>query len=289
MPIKPDRFWEQPTDGQVPSGLTKRQISDWEAQIGIALPKVLKPLFQVQNGGAVQYSDIQILPLEKIAPVETDFWTDAEYSRKLIADTSLVFRFAADRRRGDHHYFLNFNAKGRDGEPSVYHLYHDPGELRLFTKTVKAFFDKLIGVTDSPLADWSETERLETVLHQESMEWVVLGNLAVLQKTLLGRLNGNLFWYSMTDSGDTRSVTKVTLPEPLDKSWAMIRPTRPSPKMYGLHLQPCNSDGIVSIESKQRDDGFWKNEIDHGVPHHITVESTSLERLEQLKRTLFGS
>lgn len=61
MPIKPDQFWEQPADGQVSSGLTKRQISDWEAQRGIALPRVLKPLFQVQNGGAVQYSDIQVL------------------------------------------------------------------------------------------------------------------------------------------------------------------------------------------------------------------------------------
>lgn len=48
MPIKPDQFWEQPADGQVSSGLTKWQISDWEAQMGIALPRVLKPLFQVQ-------------------------------------------------------------------------------------------------------------------------------------------------------------------------------------------------------------------------------------------------
>ena len=289
MPIKPERFWEQPTDSQVPSGLTKRQISDWEARMGIALPKVLKPLFQVQNGGAVQYSNLRILQLDQFATLESEFWTDAEYSRKLIPDTSLVFRFAADQSRGDHQYFLNFNAKGRDGEPSVCHLYHDPGELSLVAKSVKMFFDKLIGVTDAPLADWSETEQLNPVLHQESFDWVVLGNLRVLQKTLLGRHNGNLIWYSMTDSGDTRSVNKVTLPEPLDKSWATIRPTRPSPQMYGLHLQPCTSDGIVSIESKQRDDALWKNEIDHGVPHHITVESTSLERLERLKRALFGA
>ncbi|MEI8383316.1 MAG: SMI1/KNR4 family protein [Planctomycetota bacterium] len=145
--------------------------------MGIALPKVLKPLFQVQNGGAVQYSDIRILPLDQVAPAESEFWTDAEYSRKLIPDTSLVFRFAADRRRGDHHFFLNFNANGRDGEASVYHLYHDPGELSLVAKTVKVLFDKLIGVTDSPLADWS---------HHITVEATSLERLEKLQRTLFG-------------------------------------------------------------------------------------------------------
>src|SRR3712207_438488 len=82
---------------------------------------------------------------------------------------ALVFDFACDDG-GEPIYLLNFNASGPRGEPTVHYWWHDPGEVRRESKTVAGFFAALLAVSPTPAVDWSEVDRLDPVLHRETID-----------------------------------------------------------------------------------------------------------------------
>jgi hypothetical protein len=85
------------------------------------------------------------------------------------------------------------------------------------------------------------------------------------------------------------SLTRTTLPLPLDAAWAEVRPYRPGQvATFSLHLQPAESDGIVEVRSETNDDGRWKTSTSHGVPIYVMFESTDRDRLRALRSQLLG-
>src|SRR5438876_924980 len=82
------------------------------------------------------------------------------------------------------------------------------------------------------------------------------------------------------------SPLATTSPEPISTSidgiWPMMR------NVHMLNLEPKDPNGIISAESRQTNDGNWKNQTDHGVPVYVTVESASKDKLQALRETLIG-
>jgi hypothetical protein len=283
MTLDLDRLWD-PDDAERPRpGVSPKEFAAWERRNGVKLPKVLRDALARQDGGLIRYSSVSVLPLHEIKPLGIDFWEDVGYSKKRIPKQNLVFDFAA-AADDEPIYFLNFNANGPRGEPTVHHLYHDPGDVQLTARTVEAFFADLIAVTPKPAVDWSETERLDPVYHRETLV-VRAGRNRSVEEVVLGRLEGVLILYTRTND---ESYGKVILPEPLSKAEASIEEFRPSPgKTYELHLEPRKADGIVSIDSVRMSDGTWKNDTDRGVPVYVGVESRNKDVLKAVRDAVF--
>lgn len=294
MAIDYDKLWAPADDAPAAPGVTAAQLDAWEARHGVKLPKALRKALRVQNGGLIRYSLTTVHSLAEIVPVEADFWEHASYSRKKFPNLKLVFHFANDDDEPP--YFLNYNANGPDGEPTVYHWYHDPGEVCPTAKTVARFLAHLAAVSPTPAVDWSETQRLDEVLFYEKIDTKSdfddveeYDGREVYEEVVLGRLDGQLVHYTHEIDAWKETFTRTVLPEPLSRSDASIDQERPAPgRTYGLHLEPKDGDGIVCTESEQQEDGLWKNGTDHGVPVYITVESRSKDRLKELREKLFG-
>jgi hypothetical protein len=289
MAIDFDRFWENDEYEPKPPGVSEQQLAAWEARQDVRLPHVLRAALGRQNGGLVRYSYVRILPLEEIAAPDEPFWQSLAEVDREAADRKLVFTFAW-HEDGEPRYLINFNGRGRAGEPTVHNCWKERRALGLEAKTLAEFFSGLLAVEAAPAIDWSETTRLDVVLHHEALDLSTTAQGAPpALEIVLGRVGGRLVLYTHSFMAGLQSYTKTTLPEPLNVGRASITKYRPNPtKAYGMDLEPQDSQGIVSVAAEQFADGQWKNSTDRGSPTYMTVGSTSKERLKNLQEALFG-
>jgi hypothetical protein len=278
MAVDPTKIWDDADDEPKQPGVTAADIAEWEDQHGLTLPKLLRELLALQDGGMVQHEPIRVLPLDEMVPPDEEFWNWTVIDESSVRNREWVITFAW----GDDEpqYLLNFNAGGPHGEPTVYSWYHDPGDMALEASSLAEFFGKVTETFPTPAVDWDETTRLDVVLFHERIDFGENGG----DEYILGRQNGVLVLYERDLSGQTLSRTAI--PEPIATS---IEECSPSPcRTYGLNLEPEDPDGILSVESTRMSDGTWKNRTEHGVPVYATVESRSRKALDALRETLVG-
>ncbi len=289
MAIDFDRFWEDDEYEPKPPGVGEQQLAAWETRQDVRLPHALRAALGRQNGGLVRYSNVRILPLEEVVPADENLWQSLAEVDRDVADRQLVFTFAWDED-GEPQYLINFNAHGRAGEPTVHNYRKGRGELGLEAKTLAEFFTGLLAVAAAPALDWSETERLDVVLHREILELQsTLQGAPPTLEVVLGRAGGRLVLYTHSNMAGLDYYTKTALPEPLNPKRASIAKYRPNPtKAFGMDLEPLDSQGIDFAAAQHFADGQWKNTTDKGSPTYMTVGSTSKVRLKVLQETLFG-
>jgi SMI1/KNR4 family protein SUKH-1 len=270
-------------------GVSAAEIQRWEKTQGVSLPQALREALSRQNGGRVRYSEVRVLPLDEIQPAADDLWEYACYNEDEIPDRGLVFEFAQEEAFGGR-YFLNFNAQGPQGEPSVYLYHSDPGDLDRQAKRLMRFFERMLDVSEKPQVDWSETEQPGVkILARETIDVSSVYGPGGTSEQVLVQTNDALILYTRRMSQEEQSLSKLTLPLPLDPNWAQVRTLRPAPiSTHCLHMQPSESDGIVSIDSTRASDGKWKDSTTHGAPIYGYFESTDRNRLMELRKQLFG-
>jgi hypothetical protein len=271
-------------------GVTPEQVAAWEGAHGVRLPDVLRQALSRQDGGYVRDTQFRILPLAEIRCPDEEFWHFASYKEEEVADRRLVLLFAwNDEFSGS--YYLNYNAQGPDGEPSVLVHHHDPGDLDRCAKSVSKFLTRMLDTADTPQVDWSETASLE-ILARETIDLSRLDAAGAAFEQVLGRQGGALVLFTRERTSEGERLTRTTLPEPLENDGAFAgswRPHRSGPvRTYALQLQPRETDGMVAIESKQTKDGRWKNATSRGVPIYVMFESTDRDRIEALRQVLFS-
>ena len=269
------------------SGVDAEAIRNWEAEYQVRLPKVLRTVLRIQDGGFVRNAPLEILPLEEIVPVEDDFWEYTEIEEDEAPDRDLVFVLGDETEIGGT-YLLNFNAKGPAGEPSIYIDVHGESTSRV-AGSLKELLETLLASSPVPSVNWSETETLP-VLARETIDISAIyhGRLASVEQVLVR--DGDLlvlFARERSPRGETLTLTR--LPLPLDSQWARIDAYRPAPVgTYALHLQPEDSASILNLESRMDADGRWKNTTENGAPLYVMFESTRREVLESLRKQLLG-
>ncbi|HVW39008.1 MAG TPA: SMI1/KNR4 family protein [Pirellulales bacterium] len=280
---------EDELEAEAPPGASEQQIAAWEKKHRVKLPELLRKALAIQNGGSVRNTSIDVLPLEQMAPVDEEFWEWAAIEDEDEApDHKLVIVFGEEAVTGAT-LIMNFNARGPQGEPSVYFDYH--GESTdLQNDSLSGFFQAMLASSETPSVDWSEIERLEVVA-RESIR--VAGNYngapASLDQVLV-REGQTLVLFTREQSSEGECLTRTSLPLPLDSLWAEVKPYRPaSIPTFGLHLQPEETHDIIEQQSEKTDDGRWKNSTGHGAPIYVTFESTDRERLEALREQLLGA
>ncbi|MGH7130015.1 MAG: tetratricopeptide repeat protein, partial [Planctomycetaceae bacterium] len=215
------------------------------------------------------------------------FWRFACYEDDDVPDQSLVFVFGWDDDLGGQ-FLLNYNVRGRDGEPGVCEYFDDPGDLSMPSKSVSRFFAKLLTLSETPQVDWSETQRLK-VIARESIDLSPVYGAPAKLENVLGRQRGELVLFTHEQTPEIDILMQTTLPEPLDADAASVEVCRPDPvPTYTLHLEPEDADEVVHLESTRTDDGRWKNTSDRGVPVYVEFESPDIDRLGRLRRELFG-
>ncbi len=267
-------------------GVTTEQISAWERDRGVRLPEVFRQALARQDGGYLRNMPFRILPLAEIATPDDEFWEYACYQEDEVTDRGRVLRFAWNEELGGS-YFLNY-AKGSADDPSVYVHHNDPGDLDQCSGTVTTFFSRLLETAELPSVDWSETDGLE-VIARETIDLSPMHNAPAEFEQILGRQGENLVLYTRDRSPEGETLTRTTLPGPLDRDGAQIQRHRPDPiGTYGLMIQPEDSAGIVEHESKRTPDGKWKNYVSNGAPVYVMFESTDRNRLGELRKTLLG-
>lgn len=279
---------EDELDALAPPGASERQIAIWEKQHRVKLPEVLRKALTVQNGGSVRNTSIDVLPLEQMTPADEEFWEWAAFEDEDEApDHKLVIVFGEESETGAT-LLMNFNARGSQGEPSVYFDYH--GESTdLQNDTLSGFFQAMLASTETPSVDWSETERLEVVA-RESIDLSPIFNRRASLDQVLCREDDAIVLFTHERSPQGETLTRTRLPLPLDASWAEVDSYRPAPcATFSLHLQPEETDDIVEQESETNDEGRWKNSTGRGAPIYVTFESTDRARLEALRKELFGA
>jgi len=296
-----DRFWSKGqgpygdedgspggADATPPPGVTPEAIRGWERRHGVTLPEPIRTALGRRNGGWVRNTEIEILPLEQIEPVDDEFWDYTEIEEDEAPDHRLLFAFGGSGTGGT--YLLNFNANGAGGPPSVSIDYH--GESTHFVSdTIGAFFDEALASSPEPSVDWSEAEGRLPVVARETIDLSAMyDGRPASEDQILARDGEALVLFTRQRSPDGETLTRTTLPPPLVAGVAEVRPYRPAPlATFALHLQPCESEGIVEERSETNDDGRWKNSTAHGVPVYVTFESTDRARLQALRAQLVGT
>jgi SMI1 / KNR4 family (SUKH-1) len=297
-----DKFWDESGEhdddyaayGRDPEppqpGVTANEIQTWEQTHGVALPQALREALVRQNGGVVRYSSVRIQSLANIKPASEEFWTYACYPEDEIPDRRLVFEFADQEERGGQ-YLLNFNARGPRGEPSIYLFFSDPGDLDEDSDSLTSFFADLLDVTEEAQVDWAETERPGvTVLARETIDVSPVFGAGARHEQVLVQDPESLVLYSRLSSKREETLTKLTLPTPLEPNMAAIQPLRPAPiSTHSLHIYPTSNDGIVHVESTRASDGSWKTSTTRGAPVYGYFESTDQTKLRALRAQLLGA
>jgi hypothetical protein len=267
-------------------GLAVGQIRKWETKHGVLLPEFLREALCRQNGGLLRHSDVRVNALEAFKLPDEDFWKYASYRKKLFRDAAKVFFFAEGEC--DRMLLLNFNENGPRGEPTVWSYYSDPGDVVRVSRTVKDFFGHEIAVDAKPKVNWSETEELSPILHQETIE-LPLNRRVVSRRThVLGRLDGRLVHFLREVEAKEERLVRTLIPEPLDPEWASIDATGPTGQRgpFEYQLQPVDSKGMQAVESVLKAGGCWKNAASGGV--WVGVESASESKLQALRAKLLG-
>jgi SMI1 / KNR4 family (SUKH-1) len=263
------------------SAATPEQMAAWEKKYRVKLPKLFREVFRRQNGGMVRDSEVCINALASIKPVEEEDLYEDEFR-----DLRLVFDFAHDGGEGS--YLLDYNRRGRDGEPAVYLAYRDCGEVDKAAGSVDKFFADLLKSEDGPEVDWSEADRL-AVLARERMDLTdhFHGTPSSLDQVLC-RDGRTLVLFVRRIVGQDETVSRIVLPEPLSTDSCSVEPIQPGAKIWQIHLQPRDSEGIVQIEATRTSAGRWKNRTSHGSPIYAWIWSADPNRLRKLRTELLG-
>ncbi len=287
MPIDTKNFWRDAADG---TSVSSAEISAWESQHGVTLPRQIRELLLIRNGGYVSRSDLEILSLADIRPLEEEQrewigWDLADEIEDYNPDR--VFVFCYEHLLGGA-YFLDYNRHGPQHEPLVLEYFSDPGDARFEASSVTEFLEDRLARSTEPLVNWQETEDVQ-VIAQESIDLSRLWGSPARLDQILGLLNGQMVLFQREETRDGLRLSKIVLPQPFDPDWARIAPYRPKPiATHALHLQPHDSDGIIEEESTQEENGLWKNSRGEGAPIYVLFESTDALQLRRLKQQIFS-
>lgn len=285
-----DRFWnvrDGADDEDRDAGATEEAMRDWEREHGVSLPALLREVLSIRDGGTLRDAPVTIRPLDAIRPVGPDFWQHAEYAEE-VDDRSLVFEFA-EHAEVDLGFLLDYNARGRHGEPSVFSYTHGDIVVDLVADDFREFVAAQVETDEHPDVDWDETVDADGVLGREVVETTSWGGAeSTLEQVLLRRGDGLIF-YTRRREADSEILTKTTLPGPIVAQLATIRAYQPPPNAsLALHLQTDQPDGVVYVASSRSGDGGWKNSETHGAPIYIAYESADRGRLEALRAEILG-
>jgi hypothetical protein len=278
-------------DAEVNRGVTADAILAWERQYGVTLPEPIRTVLGLRNGGCVRNCSVEVLPLGAIVPADDDFWDHTDIDEDEVPEHNLMFAFGSENQSGGT-LLMNFNANGPEGAPSVYIDYHGESSS-LVSDTIIEFFEAQLAASPRPSVDWSVTEarRGITIIARETIDLSALyKGKAASEDQVLARVNDALVLFKRQQSPIGTTLTRTTLPLPLEEEAAEIGPHRPAPlPTFVLHLQPADTDGISHEESQTDLDGLWKNSTQEGTPIYVTWESTDRDRLEALRTKLFGN
>jgi hypothetical protein len=268
-------------------GVKDAQLADWERGRGVCFPQVLRQAFAQQDGGFVRETQFRILPLDEIENPEAEFWQWASFEGVDVPDRRFVFQFAEDDVGGN--YLLIYEAGRPEQDPAVFVYHSDPGEVSRCAKSVATFFDRMLKTSDSPSVDWAETAAMH-VIAQETIDLSAMhGGRPAGKEQILGRDGGAIVLFTCERTPGAETYSKTVLREPLLEEAAMLWPGRPAPvSTYGLMLQPRDTESIVAFDSRRTGDGRWKNSASRGTPVCVIFESAERQRLEGLRRDLFG-
>ena len=278
-------------DAEVNRGVTADAILAWERQFGVTLPEPIRTALGLRNGGCVRNTSVEVLPLAAIVPADDDFWDHTDIDEDEVPDHNLMFVFGCENQSGGT-FLMNFNANGPEGAPSVYIDYHGESSS-FFSDTITAFFNAQLAASPEPGVDWSETEarRGVSIIACETIDLSALyKGKAASEDQVLARMNETLVLFKRQQSPGGTTLSRTTLPLPLEEEAAGIRPHRPAPlPTFVLHLQPADADDITHEESQTDEVGLWKNSTQRGTPIYATFESTDRDRLQALRTKLFGN
>jgi hypothetical protein len=287
---RPDPYADEDADeavAEAPPGVTAEEIRAWEEEHGVTLPEPIRAALGRRNGGAVRNTTIEVLPLDRIAPVDDKFWEWTEIDEDEAPNHALMFVFGDETETGAT-FLMNFNARGPAGEPSVY-LDHHGESTYLVSQTIGGLFEAEMAASDEPAVDWSEVEGLNVLARERIDLSPLYDGSPATEEQVLAREGDGLVLFIRQRSPEGQALTRTTLPLPLDAMWAEVRPRRPAPiGTFALHIQPAESDEIVEVRSVTNDDGRWKDTTSRGVPIYVMFESTDRDRLRALRSRLLG-
>lgn len=291
-----DRFWrtgnspyEDETEAKVPRGVTEEEILEWEEGTGVTLPEPLRTALSLRNGGFVRNAPIEILALGEMVPLDDDFWKFTELDLDEAPDHDLVLLFGSETETGAT-LLMNFNAQGPGGAPSVYFDHHGESTY-LVGDTIAGFFEEQLASAAEPSVEWSEAETIPSVIARETIDLSTLyDGRPASEEQVLARGDDALILFTRQRTPDGETLTRTTLPLPLDAGWAQIAPYRPAPiATFALQLQPVENDGMVEEQSAMNEDRRWKNSTSRGVPIYVMFESTDRDRLQALRTQILGN
>ena len=263
-------------------GVTPEQMAGWEKTYRVKLPKLFREVFQRQNGGTVRDSEVCIHSLAGIQPVEEDDLYEDEFR-----DVGLVFEFGHDG--GEGRYLLDYNARGRNGEPAVYLAYPDCGEVEKAAGSVDKFFARLLKSEGGPAVDWAEADRLPVVAREKMDLTNHFHGVPSSVDQVLCRDGRSLVLFIRRVVGDEETISRTVLPEPLSTDWCSVEPLQPDQThIWKIHLQPRDTDGIVQVEATRTSTGRWKNRTSTGAPIYESIWSADRDRLTKLRAVLLG-
>jgi hypothetical protein len=255
----------------------------------VKLPEPICTALLKRNGGFVRGAPIHIAALEEIMPVDDDYWLHTEITDDQAPDHDLLYTFGYETEVGGT-FLMNFNTRGPTNDPSVYLDMHGESTY-LLSDSVRGYFEAALATAGGPSVHWEETESHPDVIARDTIDCSALhdGEPAALEQ-VLARQGEALILYVQERSPGSETLTRTTLPLPLDPDWAQVRPRRRAPvATFGLHLQPAENAGIVYARSERSGDAGWKNSTAEGSPIYAMFESTDRARLESLRTQLLGT
>lgn len=290
-----DRFWMDEggdridvDDDEAGPGATPDELAGWEEAHGVRLPRLLREALAMRNGGRLRDVPLDVLPLDRIGPVDEDFREHAHVEEE-VEDWGLVFAFA-EHAEVDLGFLLDYNANGPDGEPSVATYTHGDIEIEPAADGFAEFIAAHVETDEAPAVDWDETVDAPDVLAREVVEIANWGGGPLRLEQVLVRRGGGLVFYTRRIDSETEELSRTTLPGPIVAGLASINAYRPPPDAtLALHLQSEELDGIVYIASSRSGEGGWRNSETHGAPCYVAFESADRWRLEGLRSTVLGA
>ncbi len=283
---EPDPFWAD--EDEAAPGASAAEIAAWERLHGVTLPGPLRDALARRNGGIARGADVEINRLGEIQPVDAGFWDWAYFEGDEPADRGLVFELG-HHEQYPAQFLIDFNARGREAEPTVHALVNGEGSpVEDVADSLAEFFEKARATDEEPAVAWPERWDALDVVARETLTGATVEDEGWwLVQVLVRRGEALVLWRrEIWLDGEERSRT--LLPAPLDASRADVKPLRPSPNpTFALHLQPADHDGIVYETSKGRGDA-WRNATSRGAPIYVMFESRDRERLEALRALLLG-
>lgn len=284
----PEVFAEDDEPDEPAPGATPEALAAWDAEHGVRLPEPLRTAFQIQDGGDVRNTAIQVHPLAEIVPVDDDFWEWTELDEAEAPDRALVFEWGYANDCGGT-ILMNFNAGGPTGSPSVYYDFHGEQTSHV-AGSIAQFFAEQLASDESPSIRWEEAEAQPDIIARETLTFDYGDAGPATLDQILARVGEGVALFARERTGSGESLTRTVLPLPLRSEMTSIQPLRPAPSAtFSLHLYPSEPEGIRWAESTTDDDGRWKNSTGQGAPVFGSFEATDRARLETLRAELLGS